>query len=54
MEEEFLCPLPCAMVDRISFYHFISLISIAHVAIIIRHSFWLYDLPIIITEITFC
>ena len=32
MEEEFLCPLPCAKVDRLGICHSISLIYIAHVA----------------------
>ena len=50
MEEEFLCPLPCAMV----FCHSVSLIYIAHVAVVIRHNLRLYGLPIIITEITLC
>ena len=34
--------------------HSISLIYIAHVAVIIRHSLRLYGLPIVITEITLC
>ena len=54
MEEEFLCLLPCAMVDRVGFCHSISLIYIAHVAVIIRHNLQLYGLPIIIAEITLC
>jgi len=32
IEEEFLCPFPCAMVDRIGICHSISLIYIAHAA----------------------
>ena len=55
MKEEFLCPLPCAMVDRIiGFCHSISLIYIAHAAVIILHNLQLYGLPIIIAEITLC
>ena len=54
MEEEFLCPLPCATVDRIGISRSISLIYIAHVAVIIRHNLRLYGLPVIIAEITFC
>ena len=54
MEEEFLCPRPCATVDRIGFCHSISLIYTAHVAVIIRHNLQLYGLPIIIAEITLC
>ena len=54
MEEEFLCPLPCVMVDRIGFCHSISLIYIAHVAVLIRHILRLYGLPFIIAEITLC
>ena len=52
MGEEFLCPLTCATDDRIGFCHSISLIYIAHVAVIIRYNLRLYDLPIIIEEIT--
>jgi len=52
--KKFLCPLPCATVDRIGFCHSISLIYIAYVAVIIRHNLQLYDLPIIIAEITLC
>ena len=54
MEEAFLCPLPCTMVDRIRIRHSISLIYIAHVAVIIRHNLRLYGLPISIAEITLC
>ena len=54
MEEEFLCPLPCATVDRIRICQSVSLIYIAHMAVIIFHNLWLYGLPIIITEITLC
>ena len=54
MEEEFLCPLPCATVDRIGVCHSISLIYIAHVAVIIHHSLRVYGLPIVIAEITLC
>ncbi len=54
MEEQFLCPLPCATVDRIRICHSISLIYIAHVAVIIRHNLRLYGLPISIAEITLC
>jgi hypothetical protein len=54
MEEEFLCPLPFATVDRIGFCHSISLIHIAHVAVIIHYNLRLYGLPIIIAEITLC
>ena len=54
MEEEFLCPLPCATVDGIGVCHSISLIYIAHVAVIICHNLWLYGLPVIIAEITLC
>ena len=53
MEEEFLCTLPCATVDRIAFCHSISLIYIAHVVVIICHNLRLYGLPII-AEITLC
>ena len=54
MEEEFLCPLPCVTVDRIGICHSISLIYIAHVAVIIRHNLRLYCLPVIIAEIALC
>ena len=54
MEEEFLTPLPSTTVDRIGFCHSISLIYIAHVAVIIRHNLRLYGLTIIVTEITLC
>ena len=54
MEEEFLCPLPCATVDRIRICHSISLIYIAHVAVIVRHNLRLYGLSITIAEITLC
>ena len=54
MEEEFLCPLPCMTVDRIGICHSISLIYIAHVAVIIRHNLRLFGLPVIIAEITLC
>ena len=54
MEAEFLCPFPCTTVDRIGFCHSISLIYIAHVAVIIRHNLRLYGLPIIVAEITLC
>ena len=40
-EEEFLCPLPCAMVDRIRIRHSISLIYITHVAVSVNHHSWL-------------
>jgi hypothetical protein len=52
MEEVFLCPLPCATVDRIGVCHSISLTYIAHVAVIIHHNLRLYGLPISIAEIT--
>ena len=52
MEEEFLCPLPCATVDRIRFCHSISLMYVAHVAVIILHNLQLYGLPITIADIT--
>jgi len=54
MKEEFLCPLLCATVDRIGFCLSISLIYIAHVAVIFRHNLRLYGFPIIIAEITLC
>jgi len=54
MEEGFLCSVPCATVDRIGVCHSVSLIYIAHVAVIIRHNLRLYDLPIVIAEITLC
>jgi len=54
MEEQFLCPLPCATVDRIGIYHSISLIYIAHVTVITSHNLRLYGLPVIIAEITLC
>jgi hypothetical protein len=54
MEEQFLCPLPCATVDRKRICHSISLIYTAHVAVIIRHNLWLYGLPIIMAKITLC
>ena len=54
MEEQFLCPLPCATVDRVRICYSISLIYIAHVAVIICHNSGLYGLPITIAEITFC
>ena len=53
MEEQFLCFLPCATVDRIRICHSITLIYIAHLAVIIHHNLWLYDPPII-SEITLC
>jgi hypothetical protein len=46
MEEQFLCLLLCATVDRVKIYHSISLIYITHVAIIIRYNLGLYGLPI--------
>ena len=42
------------MVDRIGICHSISLIYIAHVAVIIRQNLRLYGLPVIIAEITHC
>jgi len=50
--EDFLCPLPCATVDGTRNCHSISLIYIAHVAVIIRQNLLFYGLPIIIAEIT--
>jgi len=41
-------------VDRIRICHSVSLIYMAHVAVIIRHNLWLYGLPVIIAEITLC
>jgi len=52
MEEGFLCPLPCATIDRTKNCHSISLIYIAHVVVIIRPNLRFYGLPIVITEIT--
>ena len=52
MEQQFLCPPPCATVGRISICHSISLIYIAYVAVKIRHNLRLYGFPIIIAEIT--
>jgi hypothetical protein len=54
LEEEFLCPLPCATVGRIRICHSISLICIARVAVIIRNNLQFYRLPITIPEITLC
>ena len=54
MEEEFLCQPPCATVERIGFCHSVSLIYLAHVAVIIRHNLRLYGLTIFIAEITLC
>ena len=54
MEEQFLCPLPCVTVDRVRISHSVSLIYITYVVVIICHNLWLYGLPIIIAEITFC
>jgi hypothetical protein len=51
---QFLCPFPCAKVDRIRIRHSVSLIYTAHVAVIIVHNLWLYGLPIVITKITLC
>jgi len=53
MKEEFLCPLPCATVDRIWISHSVSLIYVTHVAVIIRLNWQLYGLPIGIAEIPF-
>ena len=52
MEEQFLCALPCAAVDRIRICHSSSLMYVAYVAVIIRHNLRHYGPPIIITEIT--
>jgi hypothetical protein len=54
MEYEFLCPPPRTTVDRIGVCHSISLICIAHVAVLIRHSLRLYVLPTVIAEVTLC
>ncbi len=54
MEEQFLCSLPCATVDRVRICHSISFIYIANVAVIICHNLRLYGLTIIIAEITLC
>jgi len=54
MEEELLCPLPCATVNRIGICHSICLMYIAHVAVIICHNLRLCGLPVIIAEITLC
>jgi len=37
MEEKFLCPLPCAMVDRIQIRHSVSPIYVTHVAVSANH-----------------
>jgi hypothetical protein len=42
------------MVYRIGVRHSLSLIYVAHVAVIIHHNFRLYGLPISIAEITLC
>jgi hypothetical protein len=52
MEEQFLCPLPCVKTDIIRICQSISLIYIAHVAVITCHNLWLNGLPIITAEIT--
>ena len=46
--------LPSTTVDKIGFCHSISLIYVAHVAVIIRHNLRIYGLPIIVAEITLC
>ena len=53
MEEEVLCSLPCTTFDGIGICHSISLITIANVAVIIRHNLRFYGLPVI-AEITLC
>jgi len=47
IEEEFLCPRPCAMIDRVGICHSISFIYIAHVAVIICHNLQLYGFALL-------
>lgn len=54
MEEQFLCPLPCATADGVKISHSISLIHIAHVTFRIHHILQFYGLPVIIAEIMIC
>jgi hypothetical protein len=51
MEEHFVCLVPCAKVDRITIWHSISFIYIAHVGVIIRYILQLNGLSLI-AEIT--